>query len=175
MRCFVAVKFPDEILEKIEKIQKELPLFKGKLTEKENLHLTLKFLGDIDEKKLDKVKERLRNTRLENFEAEIDSIGVFSEAYVRIIWLHLKGAEKLQKKIDEILSGLFEKERRFMSHITIARVKNLDNKKEFLELLNGIKFEKIEFPINEFFLMKSDLNKKGPVYKVLERFNLNKI
>ena len=157
MRTFIAIDLPENIREEIRKIQEKLPEFKGKLTEKENLHLTLKFLGEVDEEKIRLLKDKLKEIKFKKFEAEIDSLGVFSEKFVRIVWLHLTNCEKLQEKIDKKLEDIFQKEERFMSHLTIARVKNIKNKKEFLEKLGKIKINRIKFLVNSFKLKKSVL------------------
>ena len=56
MRCFIALDLPVEIIKEIKKIQKELPEFIGKKTESENLHLTLKFLGEVSEEKIKEIR-----------------------------------------------------------------------------------------------------------------------
>lgn len=173
LRCFVSIDFPKEIKKEIVKVQGQLPEFAGKKTEYENLHLTLKFLGEIDMDKLDAAQKKLREVKLKSFECEIDSIGVFSEKYIKIIWLGLKNCEGLQKKIDENLINLFRQEARFMGHLTIARVKNVKTKKEFLDKLKLIKIPKIKFKVNEFCLNKSILKEKGPIYFVIEKYKLD--
>ncbi len=178
MRVFVAVDIPKQIQKEIKKIQEKIPEFKGKFTELENLHLTLKFLGNIDERKSELVKEKLKNIKIKKFESVIDKIGFFdnriSTKYPQqiVIWLHMTNCEELQKAVDEKLSGLFEKEKRFMSHLTIVRVKSVKNKKEFLEEIERISFQKIKFKVKDFRLKKSTLNKKGPVYDDLEEYSL---
>lgn len=172
MRCFISLEIPEGALKKIKEIQEKLPEFIGKKTELDNLHLTLKFIGEIDEDKVEEVKKRLNEMKFEKFEVEIDSIGFFSEKFIRIIWLHLVNCDKLQKEIDEKLSLIFEPEQRFMSHLTIARVKKVDNKKEFLEQLKNLKIPKIKFLVEEFSLIKSELFEKGPEYTVLGNYKL---
>ncbi len=169
MRTFIAIEIPKHVKEQIVKIQNSLPEFTGKKTERENLHLTLKFLGEIDEKKLDEVKRRLKKINLKSFETEIKGIGMFSE---RIIWLHMTSCEELQREVDEKLSDTFEKEKRFMSHLTIARIKSVRNKKEFLEEIKKIKIPEMKFPVKNFNLKKSKLSRNGPVYEDIEVYNL---
>jgi|SRR3989344_279736 len=181
MRCFIALDLPVEIIKEIKKIQKELPEFIGKKTESENLHLTLKFLGEVSKEKIEQIKRVLREIKFDAFETEIDSIGTFSEKAVRIIWLHLINCNQLQKEIDDSLKSLFKPEERFMSHLTIARVKNVKNsprddsaepKKEFLEKLKKIKIPKINFMVENFKLKSSMLKSEGPVYEDIETYNL---
>lgn len=172
-RVFISIDIPEDIKKEIKKIQNLLPDFKGKLTEKENLHLTLKFLGEQDLETLEKIKEKLKEIEFNKIDCQIDSIGVFSEKYIRIVWLKIIGAEELQKVIDEKIHEIgFEKEKRFMGHLTIARVKNLKNKKEFLENLKEIKIPELRFSVKEFRLKKSFLKPEGPEYKTLESFYL---
>jgi len=172
MRTFISIEIPEEIKKQIKKIQDKLPEFYGKKTKLENLHLTLKFLGEVSEERVKEIEEKLREIKFSKFETEIDSIGVFSEKFVRIIWLHLTGCKNLQSEIDERLKNLFEKEKRFMSHLTIARVKDIKNKEKFLEKLNEIKIPKIKFVVEDFKLKKSTLTKQGPVYNDIENYSL---
>ena len=171
MRTFISIDILKEVRLEIIKIQSQLLDFFGKKTEHENLHLTLKFLGEIGEEKIEKIKEKLREINFNKFETEIDSIGVFSEKFVRIIWLHMTDCEELQKVIDEKLEDLFEEEKRFMSHLTIARVKKVRDKGDFLKKLKDIKIPKIKFVVDSFRLKKSVLEKQGPKYETIEEYN----
>lgn len=171
-RCFISVDLPENLKQEVVKIQNMLPEFIGKKTESENIHLTLKFLGEVDDSKLDEVKKKLSEIKFQKFGAEIDSLGVFNIEFIRIIWLHLTNCNKLQEEIDDRLKNLFKKEGRFMGHVTIARVKNIKNKKEFLEKLGKIKIRKIKFIVENFKLKKSTLTKTKPIYEDLEAYNL---
>jgi RNA 2',3'-cyclic 3'-phosphodiesterase len=179
MRIFIAIDLSRECRNEIIRIQKiirEKTLFTGKLTEGENLHLTLKFLGEIDDGNIEEVKKRLSLIKFNEFFAETSEVGVFNKDFIKIIWIKLngKGIWDLQKEIDEILKDLFVPEARFMSHITIARVKNVPNKKGFLEYLESIKPKKIRFIVKEFALKKSELAPEGPKYEDIEIFNSTK-
>ena len=179
-RCFIAIDLPREAINEIIRLQKlikEKKLFDGKIVEGENLHLTLKFLGEIDEKKIEEVKQRLKDVKFNDFEVNIGKIGVFPSkynSYIRVLWIELKGKGvfELQKQIDGCLDGLFEKENRFMSHITLARIKRVYNRNGFLDYLEKIKIPKMKFNIDRFFLRKSELFSEGPVYEDLEEYNL---
>ena len=177
-RCFISINIPKDTAERVKETQNKLPDFNGKKTGKENLHLTLKFLGEISPEKVERIREILRGIKFSEFNIEAEDLGVFSKRFIKIIWLHLSGAEELQKKIDKEVCGNmkgFEKEKRFMSHLTIARVKSLPsetNKNKFLEKLNSIKIPEISFPVKEFCLMSSELKSSGAEHNVIERFEL---
>lgn len=174
MRIFIAIEIPEEVKREIIEIQKQLPQFKGKLTEYENLHLTLKFLGEIERDKIEELKRRLMEIKFKSFETNLDKIGFFDKGERGIIWIHLTNCDDLQKEIDEKLKGLFPKEKRFMSHLTIARTKFIHHKKKFMEELKKIKIPAtLKFSIKEFVLEESILNENGPIYKDLERYKLN--
>ncbi len=178
-RSFICIDFPDEVIKEIARIQEVLGNWKftGKMTELENLHLTLKFLGEIDEKKLKEVKEKLKKIKFNMLEPGLGNVGCFSyRGKPRIIWVKILGKEiyELQKQIDEALSPLFKKEERFMGHITIARIKYVKDAKRFKEHINAIKLKKIKFSEDKFKLMESELRALGPVYTLVEEYNYRK-
>jgi len=129
IRCFIAIDFTDEIIKEVARVQEELGKikFRGKLTELENLHLTLKFLGEIDENKVKEIRKKLGEIKFKEFEGKTGRIGTFSiRGNPRIVWVKVEGKEiwDLQKEIDRGMGELgFKIEERFMSHLTIARLK----------------------------------------------------
>lgn len=171
-RCFIAIDLPGEVKNEIVKIQNQLPEFRGKLTEKNNLHLTLKFLGEIEEEMISKAEEKLKCIKFKKFKAKLGGIGIFSESFIRIVWIKLENCDKLQEEVDKSLNSLFKKEKRFMSHLTIARVKLVKDKRKFIDLLDKIKIAPVEFEASSFALKKSTLTKQGSVYEDLMRFEL---
>ncbi|MEK6885755.1 MAG: RNA 2',3'-cyclic phosphodiesterase [Nanoarchaeota archaeon] len=175
-RCFIALELSREAIDKIEEIQKLIKkknLFYGKFTEPENLHLTLKFLGEIEENKIEEIKKVLAKIKFGEFEVKLGEIGVFINKYNSILWLKLNGPEiwNLQKEIDNELKGILPLEEKFMSHITIARMKKISNKIEFLDYIKNIKVEKIKFSVKQFTLKKSELKSEGPSYENLKTFD----
>jgi RNA 2',3'-cyclic 3'-phosphodiesterase len=179
MRTFISIDMPEKVKIEIKKIQDNMPEFSGNFTEPENLHLTLKFLGEISDEKIKKVRENLGEVKYSSFESEINYGGYFDNSMSRkysrkiIYWLYMSNCEGLQKLIDENLSDLFPKEERFMSHLTIARVKSTENKQAFLKELKNIKIPKMKILIDSFKLKNSVLKKQGPVYETIEEYYLN--
>ena len=174
MRAFIGLRLPDSAKNKISEIQDTLmkkEFFIGKFTEFDNIHLTLKFLGDIEENTLKLTRELLRGLNYKPFRAKINQAGVFSDPLIRIIWVNILNVDKLQSLIDESLDGLFLKERRFMGHITLARVKKVKRQQPLLDHLKQIELD-LDVPIDSFYLMESILTKEGPNYRVIEEYKL---
>lgn len=177
-RVFVAIDIPEKVKKEIIKIQEALPNFIGRKTERDNLHLTLKFLGEIDSNTIEKVNEKLLKIKLKSFDVGVDKIGFFDNRRSRvydnklIVWVSLTNCEELQQKIDSSLGGLFKPEMRFMSHLTVARVKNVKDRDKFLKELERIELKNIKFSVKEFKLKRSMLTEYGPVYEDLEVYDL---
>ena len=171
MRVFIAIEVPEELKKKISELQKELNIDGIKLVEKENLHITLKFLGNVDEDKVDEIKKMLSSIKFENFTIKLNKIGVFpNDNYVRVVWIGCDSKElsKLGEDINDALAPMFAKEK-FSAHLTIARVKL---KMELNQFLNRHKNDEFgDFVCSEFKLFKSELTKEGPKYTIIEQFN----
>ena len=175
MRLFIALNIPEEIRKKLYEeavLLKKEGMFEGKVTGKDNLHLTLKFLGDVEEEKVGEIKERLNGISLGKFDVMLGGLGVFDENFVRIIWASLLGVEELQGEVDRVLLGMFPREERFMGHVTIARVKNVKEKRSLIDRLKVVRLDNFKFRVESFELMKSELSKSGPEYEVLEKIEL---
>jgi RNA 2',3'-cyclic 3'-phosphodiesterase len=175
-RAFVCITFPEEVIKELSRIQSSLEKynFTGKLTELENLHLTLKFLGEISPEVLNKVKDKLSRIEFKPFKAKLLQVGTFNiKGKPKIVWVKIGGEAifHLQKQIDIALKDLFPIEERFMSHLTIARIKYLKSKAEFNDFIKSIKPKPLTFEVNEFKLNSSVLLPLGPVYTILESYS----
>jgi len=148
-----------------------------KLVEPENIHITLKFLGDTNEEYADRIDEIMKDAVKDSnpFEIKLKGAGVFpNQNYIKVMWIGMENGEQIGEianKIDEKISELgFEKERRrFSAHLTIARVKSAKNKEKLLELIE--KYRDIEFgslKVDTIKLKKSELTPKGPIYTMLK-------
>ena len=176
-RAFICIELSDECVKEIARIDELLSKIKftGKLTELENLHLTLKFLGEIGDEKIGEIKKRLAKIETPAFEAKLGRIGIFHRnKEPKIVWVKIESRilMELQKKVDDALSDLFPKEERFMSHLTIARIKYIKDKKSFDEKIGNISVEPVKFSVINFKLKSSELRATGPVYRDIEAFSL---
>jgi len=178
MRTFISIELPEHVKSKIfhefETLQKK-NLFKGKFVEKKDLHLTLKFLGNISGEDVKKIKEKLKEIKFKKFKCEVKETGIFNNKdHIKIIWINLisNELEKLQKEISKKFPEISLDYKKFKSHITMAKVNSVINKEELLDTLKNIHLKKLNFEVKKFSLMKSELMKSGPKYKILKEFQL---
>jgi 2'-5' RNA ligase len=184
MRLFAAVDLSDEIREKISGLSKILGIKGIKTVKKENIHITLKFLGEVSESKIDGITSALEEIKFKSFKINLRGVGFFpNEARMRVIWIGVeKGADELKDlayRIEDRLADLkFKKERRFVPHATIARVKRIDPDLK-VELVGKLKdFEKKDFGemrVAYFSLKKSTLTQTGPIYEDLRLFEADEL
>ncbi len=179
VRCFVAVDVEDsEIIDKVVRVQGEIArLARIKPVERENLHFTLKFLGEIPEEKVEAVRKALLNLKFKTFRVQLKGVGVFPDyRYIRVIWIGAgEGSRELislQKVVDEILVKLnFKKETEYTPHLTIARVKGVLNREALVTRLREMQsLEFGEIVVNRVRLKKSRLTARGPVYTTLAEY-----
>jgi len=91
MRTFIAINLPKEVKDYLFDLQKEFR-DSGKINfvHKSNLHLTIKFLGQVDENKLKEIKEKLSNIKFKPFEVYLNNTGIFpNKDFIRILWVDL--------------------------------------------------------------------------------------
>lgn len=176
MRLFIAFDVSEEVKNYLTELQNNLPE-DSKLNLVKEFHMTLKFLGDVGEDKIDTIKALLSNISFAQFTAKIGGMGVFpDEKMIRVVWVGIEPKDAitgLQQEIEKALLDMFPKDARFHPHLTLARVKSVKDKKVFMEKLNKLTIKELEFPVNSFKLIKSDLTPKGPVYKDVAEFSLN--
>lgn len=179
MRLFISVELPDEIKKNIVKLGKDTKSTDEsiKWVSAENLHITLKFLGWVEDKNLDKLIKLTSKAVAGkgSFKAQFAGMGTFPQGKSpRVIWVGtVEGGQelcKIAKNLDETLAqaGFKSEARDFKSHITVGRVKQkLKNK---LELTKDQKFG--EMIVDRIYIMKSTLTRKGPIYEKFKEVKL---
>jgi len=173
-RLFVAVELPSELRHRLHLLTRELPQDAIKAVEEENIHITLKFLGDVQEEKIKEITERLGKISFSPFHCTVSGVGVFpNQDYIRVVWAGLQNNEisLLAEEVERALSGIGKKEdREFLAHITIARVRKKIDVRNFLSKHANESFG--DFYISDFVLMESQLGREGPTYTVIKKFTL---
>ncbi len=146
-----------------------------KLVKPQNIHLTVRFLGNIFPSMVDHVYEQMKQLSFSPFEIELRGLGAFPKlTYPRVVWAGIrKGADKLTNVFEQLeprLRGLgFKPDRKgFSPHLTIARMRSGRNKAQLIKVIREL--EDYEFgavKAEVFRLKKSDLTSKGPIYTTL--------
>lgn len=175
IRTFLAVEISDKAIKEITNLQETLTKklkFIGKTIEPENLHITLKFFGELTPQEIEKIDEILKKVEFPEIKAKLGKTGTFTyNNQPRIIWVKIEGnLIKIQKMIDKQLEILFPPEQKFVPHLTIARIKYVKDIKHTIEYIKNINLPKIEFEIKSIKLQSSKLTPIGPVYTTMKEY-----
>jgi len=174
MRAFIAIDLPENLKNKLKLLQEDLKRYdlEVKWVKPENIHLTLKFLGNIDERtQVPRIKDIINrvssNTRF--FEATLEGFGFFpNEKNPRVFFVKItrQGLLKsIANQLEQRLQNLgFPIEGRFSSHLTLARIKNPKNIELLKEKIKDVKLKEI-LAVKEIILYKSTLTASGPIYE----------
>ncbi len=180
MRSFIAIEMESEA---INRIRDQLRSANAdiKFVEPGNLHLTLKFLGEIKDNLVDDIHNRMEESfkDFSRFEVQLRGVGVFpSLQYIKVVWVGIEenkeNLAKMQESLeDNILNLGFKKEGRFKPHLTLGRVKSPRNKDKLAEIITSIKDKEIDkIKVDRVILKKSVLTTKGPIYTTLREVML---
>lgn len=175
VRSFLAFDIEDQtILRRFSYIQDLLTKSGAdlKIVKPQNIHLTIRFLGNIDPAMIDAIHKKMKRISFSPFEIEVEGIGAFPKlSYPRVVWAGIKKGTKeltdIFEKLEPHLRDLgFKTEiKGFNPHLTIARVRTGRNKTRLSELIQELADYKFGTIKAEYLrLKKSDLTPKGPIY-----------
>ncbi|MBC7113500.1 MAG: RNA 2',3'-cyclic phosphodiesterase [Candidatus Methanomethyliales bacterium] len=176
IRAFLALDISEEVRREIGEFEKEIDSVGAdiKLVEIENLHVTMKFLGEIDPNTVEKVYDVMSGLREEKFVMKVEGVGVFPNwRMIRVVWVGIgDGREriiKIQRELDSGLAELgFERERDFVPHITVGRVRSPRNRDRLVQVLEKYRGHSFGSCVAERLVLKmSKLTPKGPIYSDL--------
>ncbi len=174
-RCFVAVEVDEpQLRAALRRVQEALVATGAdlKAVEEENIHVTLKFLGEITEERTTRVTELIRGIAFKPFTLDFRGVGVFpSLSRPSVIWAGVAGdASEMLTVFTELESELkalgFEPERRpFQPHVTLCRVRGGYKRAELAEAVEAMAYEKFGLQrVEHIYLKKSLLTRSGPIY-----------
>ena len=149
-----------------------------KLVETENIHMTIRFLGDITLNMVEKIFVEMKNVQFKPFPVQLTGLGVFpSLNYPRVLWAGIaQGAEQLQNVFTQIEPrlhnlGLQPEPNAFSPHLTIARVRSARNKPQLADFVTkNTKYDFGSIEARCFRLKRSELTPKGPIYSTLKEY-----
>jgi len=178
IRSFIAFDIDNEsVIKRLSEVQKALVNTGAnlKIVKPQNIHVTMRFLGNISPNMIDSIHEEMEKVSFAPFEIELRGLGAFPTLrYARVVWAGIKkGAEELEgifNQLEPCIQRLgFKPDRKgFSPHLTIARVKSGRNKAEFIRTIQ--EFEDYQFGMIEascLKLRKSVLTPEGPIYSTL--------
>ncbi|MCE4624285.1 MAG: RNA 2',3'-cyclic phosphodiesterase [Desulfurococcales archaeon] len=178
LRIFIAVDVEDPLLvSRIERI-KEAIIATGvpmKPVETQNLHLTLRFIGEVPRATVEEVVRLLQEIKFQPFKIVFKGLGAFpSPTRPRVVWIGVDaGGEELariREQIDEGLRriGLPPERQKFHPHLTLARIKGSRNIHSLIKLIQEMSdIEVWEMTVSSVRLKKSTLTRHGPIYETL--------
>lgn len=174
-RLFIGVFVPEQAKKPVLDLQGSLTRMPMdlKLVERENLHVSLTFLGETPDEKIDLISKRLDEVcgRYQKFTAKASGVLLIpNESYIRVIALDVKSSDDvLEKMRKDVVSAVGGDSRR--AHLTLARVRTVNDKNFVREKMKSESAETF-FEIGSVSLIKSVVTRKGPVYEVVHESKL---
>ena len=178
IRTFIAVPVPEPLFNLREKLKATISEKTGKIRwlRKDQIHLTMKFLGDTTEDSINDVRHVMQKVadEFKPFNISIQKTGCFPKIErPRVMWIGVSGeldklyqlVEKIQKKLNPL--GFPKDEKKYHPHITIARAKYPQKKTPDISTFLNTSFDPIPFPIKKVQFISSELFPNGPVYTIL--------
>jgi 2'-5' RNA ligase len=190
VRSFIAIELPDELKLELSRLQARLKSPSQpwvKWVDPTSIHLTLKFLGNIEVGRIGEITKAMEEAteEISSFHFEVKSLGVFPNLRrVQVAWVGLSGEldklTQLQQRFDESLAHLsFAREARpFTPHLTLARVRDRaspEERQKFGQVIANTAAEvNYGLEVNTISLMKSQLTREGAIYSRLSSVGLKK-
>jgi 2'-5' RNA ligase len=184
IRSFIALEISPEIQAQLGQIQNQLKKSDAdvKWVNPQNIHLTLKFLGNVSPEMIEQIKKVITKLSQEHkhFELKITQLGAFPTIeHPRVLWVGIEQGFKptiqLAKDLEErlIQLGFLREKRAFTPHLTLGRVRSNQNRKQLKQLLHSITFHPQTMPVQTIILFKSTLTPKGALYQPLYQTQLS--
>ncbi len=179
IRLFVALEIPAEVRERLSHLKGGVP--GARWLPPEQLHLTLRFIGDVAENVAADVRTELARVKAEPFDFTVDGTGCFGEGRkARVLWAGIEANEALnhlQKKVEIAVehAGLEPETRKFTPHVTLARLRHPkpDRVRDWLESNSTFRADPIR--ADRFTLFSSFLSSEGALHTPEESYALNSL
>ena len=175
MRLFTAIAIPDEIAAPLTMIQAGVP--GARWSTREQLHLTLRFIGEVDGRDASAIDDALSTIVAPGFRLTIKSVGQFGGRNPSAIWAGVEANDALmhlERKIESALQrvGLPAESRKFTPHITLARLKGASRGRVMDYLTDHALFACPPFDVRGFILYSSQLTPNGSLYRAEKAYQL---
>ena len=176
IRLFVALEIPEAVKSRLFLLQGGVP--GARWSTNEQFHLTLRFIGEVDEALARDIDDVLSGLKAPSFELELAGVGEFGGKMPRALWAGVRASPELmhlQRKIESALQrlGLPAEERKFTPHVTLARLRSAPREKVMAFLSHHGLFASGPFRVDSFALFSSRLSNSGSIYAVERRYGLD--
>lgn len=183
IRTFIAIDVPAAIKDRIAQAQYELRNISGanvSWAKSAGIHLTLKFLGDVEEERISEVTEAVQKAAsgISSFGLSTSTPGGFPNlTRPRVLWWGLKESEPLmtlQTRIDHNLDqiGFPAEQKKFNAHLTVGRVKFIDSDSNLIAQFKKYDWSPIDWTVEQVYVMSSQLKPSGALYRSLASIQL---
>jgi len=185
-RMFCAVELPEVIRTRIEKhierVRNAVPESQPSWTRVNNIHLTLKFFGNVESERVNRITDALSRgvENVSQFNVSIGGAGAFpNNRQPRVLWIGINDSGGQLKRLHESIEAEcarkgFEREARaYRPHLTIARIRKREGARELAEANQDFGFAPVEMLVTELLLFRSELSSKGSRYTVVSRHKLS--
>ncbi len=175
IRLFTAIEIPEAVRTRLTFLQSGVP--GARWTPVENLHLTLRFIGEVDEPTAGDIDQVLSGLREKAFDLALRGVGEFGGRDPRAIWAGVAanpGLQHLVAKIESALQrmGLEPETRKYTPHVTLARLRDAQPAKVRAFLSANGAFDSGPFPVRAFALYSSFQSSKGSLYRAEQTYPL---
>jgi 2'-5' RNA ligase len=175
VRLFVGIEIPDELRERLAFIQAGVD--GAKWVPRENFHITLRFIGEVDEGRGRDIAEALERVRAPGFDLTLSGAGHFeTNRRVNQLWIGVARSDalvELQSRIDGIVTRMAgPDDKRFRPHVTVARLNGAPPAAVQNWLAANTLFKSIPFAVERFVLFSSFLSKSAAIYRVEAEYPL---
>jgi 2'-5' RNA ligase len=175
IRLFVALELPERVRDLLSALDGGVP--GARWASDAQLHLTLRFIGEVDGNVAHDIDDALASIRAPAFTLELVGVGEFGGKRPRALWAGVRQNDSLlhlQKKIETALQriGLPAEERKFSAHVTLARMRAAPRDKVVQFLTHHALFASGPFQVEQFVLFSSHLGSGGSVYRAERTYPL---
>lgn len=177
IRLFVGLSLPDRIATRLKPLCNGLP--GARWVDQANMHVTLRFIGEVEEPSAEEIDGRLSKISVDPFDLELQGIGTFGHNQkTRALWVGISPSPPLahlHAKIESavVRSGQAPERRKFTPHVTLARFSRRESSRLESFLAGNNLFWAGPFHVDHFALFESSLGRGGPVYTPLTTYALS--
>ena len=175
-RLFVGLDLPGSVKDRLLSLQAGVP--GARWQDREQFHLTLRFIGDAEEPDLLDLVNGLGTLDMPSFTLRLSGTGQFGDKRPHVIWAGVDENSELRRlaaKVEQVVQrvGFAAETRKFYPHVTLARLKNPSTERVFRYVADHSLFRSDAFDVSEFHLYESHLGSAGAIYQIAASFALD--